>query len=150
MWPSCTCACWSGAPSGNFTLGGHYLPWVELGPLLEGLTGRRLLKLPLHAGLMRLAGRLLDYFHDHISVQIPVSEESMEYATNWVQLDNSKVEKVLDFKLRPLEESMSDTVTWLYRAGTSRKSKPVYWPGNLRILVRTKMHIFSVGATPYD
>lgn len=104
-------------PSGNFTLGGHYLPWVDLGPVLESLTGRRLLKLPLHAGLMRLTGRLLDHFHAYISVPLPISEESMEYATNWVQLDNTKVEKVLDFNLRPLEESMADTVTWLYRAG---------------------------------
>jgi nucleoside-diphosphate-sugar epimerase len=104
-------------PGGNYTLGGHYLPWTELGPVLEEVTGRRLLKLPLHGSLMRLTGRLLDHLHPYISLPLPISEEAMEYATNWVQLDNSKVEGALDFTFRPLEESMTDTVRWLYQAG---------------------------------
>tara|TARA_R110001592_G_scaffold363372_1_gene686088 strand:- start:207344 stop:208354 length:1011 start_codon:yes stop_codon:yes gene_type:complete len=113
-------------PGGNYTLGGHYLPWVELGPVLEQVTGRRLLKLPLPGALMRLSGRLLDRLHPYISVPLPISEEAMEYATNWVQLDNSKVEKSLDFIFRPIEESMTDTVRWLYQAGhISRKQAGV-------------------------
>lgn len=104
-------------PSGNFTVGGHYLRWAELGPVLEGVTGRQLLKLPLHGGLMRLAGRILDHLHPYMSGPLPVTQESMEYATNWVLLDNTKVEKTLDFTLRPIEESMADTVRWLYQAG---------------------------------
>ena len=104
-------------PGGNYTLGGHYVPWVKLGPVLEAVTGRRLFKLPLSGGLMRLTGRILDQLHPYISVPLPISEEAMEYATNWVQLDNSKVEKSLDFTFRPVEESMKDTVIWLYQAG---------------------------------
>jgi len=41
----------------------------------------------------------------------------MEYATNWVKLDNSKVEQELDFNFRPVKSTMADTVRWLYRAG---------------------------------
>ena len=104
-------------PGGNYTLGGHYVPWFKLGPVLEAVTGRRLFKLPLSGGLMRLTGRILDQLHPYISVPLPISEEAMEYATNWVQLDNSKVEKSLDFTFRPVEESMKDTVRWLYQAG---------------------------------
>jgi nucleoside-diphosphate-sugar epimerase len=103
--------------SGNFTLGGHYLPWSELGRVLEEVTGRHLLKIPLSGGLMRLTGRVFDYLHPYISVPLPISEEAMEYATNWVQLDNRKAEKTLDFTFRPVEESMADTVSWLCRAG---------------------------------
>jgi nucleoside-diphosphate-sugar epimerase len=109
--------------SGNYTLGGHYVPWVKLGPLLEGVTGRRLLKLPLHGGLMRLAGRLFDHLHPYISLPLPISEEAMEYATNWVQLDNQKVESALDFTFRSVEESMADTVRWLYEAGHISKKQ---------------------------
>ena len=93
------------------------MPWVKLGPLLEKVTGRRLLKLPMHGGLMRLSGRIVDRLGVFFPLDIPVNEEAMEYATNWVKLDNSKVEDVLAFKLRPLTVTMADTVAWLYQAG---------------------------------
>jgi nucleoside-diphosphate-sugar epimerase len=109
-------------PAGYYTLGGYYVPWVKLGPLLEKVTGRRLLKLPMHGGLMRLSGRIIDKLGALFPLDIPVNEEAMEYATNWVKLDNSKVEDVLAFKFRPLRDTMADTVTWLYQAGhISRK-----------------------------
>ena len=104
-------------PAGYYTLGGYYVPWVKLGPLLEKVTGRRLLKLPMHGGLMRLSGRIIDKLGALFPLDIPVNEEAMEYATNWVKLDNSKVEDVLAFKFRPLRDTMADTVTWLYQAG---------------------------------
>ncbi|MFT5484024.1 MAG: dihydroflavonol-4-reductase, partial [Halieaceae bacterium] len=78
--------------AGNFTLGGHYLAWPELGSLLEKITGRRLLKVPLMAGFMRVAGRVFDKLSPYISTNFPMSEEAMEYATKWVKMDNSKVE----------------------------------------------------------
>ena len=107
--------------SGNYTVGGHYVPWTELGPLLERLTGRRLLKLPLLPGPMRLAGRIVDQVNRFYPIETPISEEAMEYATNWVRLDNSKVERTLDFSFRPVEQTMADTVSWLYRAGHINK-----------------------------
>jgi dihydroflavonol-4-reductase len=103
--------------AGNYTLGGHYLPWAELGQVLEQVSGRKLLKLPLPGGFMRLAGRVMDKLSPYLNASVPLSEEAMEYATNWVLLDNSKVENVLDFEFRPVEDSMRDTVGWLYRAG---------------------------------
>jgi nucleoside-diphosphate-sugar epimerase len=106
---------------GNYTLGGHYLPWAELGRVLDEVTGRRLLKLPLHGGLMRLTGRFVDYLNPYVSFPLPISEEAMQYATNWVTLDNSKVETALDFEFRPVEETMADTARWLYQSGKIRK-----------------------------
>lgn len=104
-------------PAGNFALGGHYLPWSELGKVLDGVTGRRLPKLPLIGSLMRLTGRFLDHLNPYVSLPLPISEEAMQYATNWVELDNSKVQEVLALELRPVEETMADTVRWLYEAG---------------------------------
>jgi len=66
---------------------------------------------------MRLTGRIIDKLGALFPLDTPVSEEAMEYATRWVELDNSKVEDVLALKLRPIEETMADTVTWLYQAG---------------------------------
>lgn len=102
--------------AGNYTLGGHYLPWAELGEVLEQVTGRNLLKLPLHGGLMRLTGRFCDYLNPHVTFPLLISEEAMQYATNWVELDNSKAQEVLELEFRPVEDTMADTVRWLCQA----------------------------------
>lgn len=59
---------------------------------------------------------MVDKVNKYFPVEIPISEKAMEYATNWVLLDNSK-EEVLDFGFRPVEDSMAETIRWLYRAG---------------------------------
>ena len=52
-----------------------------------------------------------------LNLDIPATEEGMIYATNWVVMDNSKVERELGFAFRPIEDSMADCVRWLYEAG---------------------------------
>jgi nucleoside-diphosphate-sugar epimerase len=92
-------------PPGRYLLGGHYIPWMKLASVLEPITGRKLLKLPLHGGAMRLAGKVFDRLSPVFNLDIPVTEEGMVYATNWVKMDNSKVERELDFEFRPIEDS---------------------------------------------
>ena len=104
-------------PPGRFVLGGHYIPWNKLPSLLEPIVGRKLLKLPLYAGAMRLVGRLFDSLSPVLNLDIPVTEEGMVYATNWVVMDNGKVERELGFTFRPIEESFSDCIRWLYAEG---------------------------------
>ncbi len=104
-------------PPGRFLLGGHYIPWCELPAVLEPVVGRKLLKLPLYAGAMRFAGRVVDTLSPLLKLDIPVTEEGMVYATNWVVMDNSKVERELGFRFRPVEESFGDCIRWLYSAG---------------------------------
>lgn len=104
-------------PEGRYLLGGHYIPWNDLGGLLEGLTGRKLLKLPLNGRAMRVAGRLFDVISPRFNLDIPVTEEGMIYATNWVEMDNGLVERELDFEFRPVEDSMVDSIRWLCQAG---------------------------------
>ena len=110
-------------PAGNYTMGGHYLPWADLGRLLDKITGRRLVKLPLLGVAMRFTGRIMDRLGNYVPNTTPISEEAMEYATKWVKLDNTKVERVLDFEFRPIEETMAATVSWLYGAGHISKKQ---------------------------
>ena len=102
---------------GRYILGGHYVPWRELGGLLRRTTGRKPLELPLPAGLMRLAGRLGDRVGGYIKLDLPVTEEAIGYASNWVLMDSSAMERDLDFAFRPVEESFRDAIDWLHRAG---------------------------------
>ena len=95
------------------------MPWRDLGAVLESVTGRRLVRLPLSGSLMRTAGRVMDRVIPYLPVELPMplTEEAMGYATQWVPLDNTRVEEELQFRFRPLEETMADTVSWLHRAG---------------------------------
>ena len=102
---------------GRYPVGGHYVAWRDLAGLLEGVTGRRLVRLPLTGGFMRAAGRVLDRVSARLPLQVPLTEEAMGYATNWVPMDNSRVEQELNFSFRPVEQTMTDTVNWLNRAG---------------------------------
>lgn len=104
-------------PAGRYLLGGHYIAWKDLGGVLQRVTGRKLLRVPLQGGLMRVAGRLFDRITPHLNLDIPVTAEGAIYATKWVKMDNSKVERELDFEFRPVEQSMADCIRWLYEAG---------------------------------
>jgi len=102
---------------GRYLFGGHYIPWRELGPFLERLTGRKLLKLRLNARAMRLAGRLVDWVDRFVEMEVPLNAEAMEYATGWVQMDSGRVREDLALVPRPAEETFADTIRWLHRAG---------------------------------
>jgi dihydroflavonol-4-reductase len=104
-------------PFGRFILGGHYIPWVDLAGVLEKATGRRLRKLPLNGGVMRVVGKVCDRIGPWFKMEVPMTEEAMGYATQWVQMDNSKVEQELGFEFRPVQQTMEDTIRWLLQAG---------------------------------
>ncbi|MEP5569671.1 MAG: NAD-dependent epimerase/dehydratase family protein [Halioglobus sp.] len=104
-------------PSNRYVLGGHYLSWKELGPVLESLTGGRIIQLPISGGLMRMAGSLADALSPVLSSDLPITREGLNYATQWVQLDNTRIETELDFEFRPVNETLADSIRWLYQAG---------------------------------
>ncbi len=66
---------------------------------------------------MRLAGRLCDRIGGHIRLDLPLTEEGIAYATHWVLMDSSGVERELDFRFRPVEDSFRDAIGWLHAAG---------------------------------
>ena len=104
-------------PSNRYILAGHYLSWRELPPVLEGITGTRITTVPISGGLMRLAGSLADAVSPLFNLDMPITREGLNYATQWVQMDNSRIESELEFEFRPLEETLADSIRWLYQAG---------------------------------
>lgn len=104
-------------PSNRYVLGGHYLSWRELGPVLESLTGGSVTQLPISGGLMRLAGSLADSLSPVFRLELPITREGLNYATQWVQLDNTRIESELDFEFRPVQETLADSIRWLYQTG---------------------------------
>lgn len=104
-------------PSNRYVLGGHYLSWKELAPELGALTGTKITKLPISGGLMRLAGSLADQLSPVFKLDLPITREGLNYATQWVRLDNTRVETELDFEFRPVAETLADSIRWLYQQG---------------------------------
>jgi len=103
--------------SGRYILGGHYVPWRELGGVLRRVTGRKPLELPLNAGMMRLAARLFDRVGSYIKMDLPLTAEGISYATHWVPMDSRSVEQGLGIGFRPVEDSFRDAINWLCTAG---------------------------------
>jgi dihydroflavonol-4-reductase len=101
----------------RYVLGGHYIPWAELGPELEELTGGKVRKIPLNPGLMRLVGRACDRLDRYLDVDMPMTEEGIGYATRWVVMDNSWAERELGFGLRPVADTFTDSIRWLCEKG---------------------------------
>lgn len=106
-----------GAPSDRYVLGGHYLSWRELAGVLESLTGTRILKLPVSGAFMRFAGGLADRLARFLPEDFPITREGLTYATNWVTMDNSRVERELGLAFRPVEETLADSIRWLVAEG---------------------------------
>ena len=101
----------------RFVMGGHYVSWRDLGPLLEQITGRRILKLPVSGAAMRLLGGVAERLMPLLNLDLPLTREGLTYATRWVQMDNSRIEAELDFGFRPVEETLADSIRWMYAAG---------------------------------
>lgn len=103
--------------SQRYILGGHYIPWRELGPILRKLTGRRILEVPLNGAAMRFAGGLAERVAPLLKLDLPLTREGLTYATRWVQMDNSRIISRFGFEFMPVEQSLADSINWLYRAG---------------------------------
>jgi dihydroflavonol-4-reductase len=104
---------------GRYTLGGQFVPWGKFVDILARLTGRKLRKIPVPGSFMLGLGRLLDSINKRRDkpLDIPVTYEAMTYATHWVKMDDSKARADLGLQMRPVEETLTDTVRWLNSAG---------------------------------
>lgn len=100
---------------GRYPLGGHYISWKKLYRIIEKLTGRDSVALPIPGAAMRLLGRTLDVLKPVIDTDMPLTYEAMVYATKWVKMDNSKAERELKQRFRPFEESLIESIQWLER-----------------------------------
>jgi hypothetical protein len=93
--------------------------WAELADTLGRLTGRPGIKLPLPGTAMRGLGRLVDTINRlrMKPLDVPLTHEAMVYATRWVKMDDRLAETELGLTFRPLDDSLSDAIRSLVRAG---------------------------------
>ena len=106
-----------GGPPSRYVLGGTYFPWADFGDLLEEVTGDRFLRPPAPAAALRWAGWLGDWLARIVPTELPVSQESVTYMTEWAPSDDSAALRDLDLRYRDPRETLRDTIRWMREAG---------------------------------
>lgn len=103
--------------SRRFILVGHNPAFRDLIERIGELCGRSLrpLKSPPSAALA--IGRVFDWISSMSGVRMPIGYEPPWVIANGAVADGSAVEDVVGLKWRPLDDSLVDTVRWLYDKG---------------------------------
>jgi UDP-glucose 4-epimerase len=102
----------------RFMAGGHFLSLAELAVLLEQITGRRLVKVPLSGPATRALGRLSDATQRWLGQSLGgATRESTEILTRGVPTDDARLARELGVRLRPARESLHDALAWLCASG---------------------------------
>jgi UDP-glucose 4-epimerase len=102
----------------RFMAGGHFLRFDELATLLEQVSGRMLLRLPMPGALMRAVGQLSDLTQRWLGVSLGgATAESTLIMTRGVPTDDARLQAELGIRLRPARESLHDALGWLCREG---------------------------------
>ena len=101
----------------RYVAAGAFIPWKEMGPLLSSLTQRPVRPLHIPGPAFRLIGRIGDAIKKVWDFDYPITYEAMCFATLWPGADASGTERDLGMKFRPKEETLRDTIHWLWKAG---------------------------------
>jgi nucleoside-diphosphate-sugar epimerase len=107
----------------RLVLGGHYVTWPEFADLCDTVTGVRCRRIPMSGRLLTGLGTLLDAAKRVRGFGYPLTRDATELMVTLVPSDDTVALDALGLTLRPLEESVADTVRWLAAAGHLRPSR---------------------------
>ena len=95
---------------------GHHLTADELLSELRQVTGRDIKSAPMPKALFSIWGRIGDMAH-RFGLDLVLTSEAVGYMFNYRPGDNSATERDTGIALRPVAESLSDTIAWLREEG---------------------------------
>lgn len=101
----------------RLTLGGHHVTWPALADLCDALTGVRCRRIALPGRLVVALGSALDLARRVRGFGYPLTRDAAEFMVTLVPSDDSPTLAALDLTLRPLKDSVADTLRWLAAAG---------------------------------
>ena len=102
---------------GRYITAGHFMPWRELGSLLESVTERSLRKITLPGALLRMGGHVGDVIKRPVDFDFPMTSETMGFATLWRGAESRATLDELGLDFRDPRETFADALRWLHRAG---------------------------------
>ncbi len=107
----------------RLVLGGHYVTWAAFADLCDAVTGVRCRRIPVPGRLMITLGTLLDVAKHVHGFRYPLTRDAAELMVTLVPSDDTAALDALGLSLRPLEESVADTLRWLAAAGHLRPAR---------------------------
>ncbi|WP_084964532.1 NAD-dependent epimerase/dehydratase family protein [Thermoactinospora rubra] len=109
--------------TGNrYLLGGHFLTWPDIAALCDDLTGRRARRYRLPGALLKSAGTALDALRRLGNgrlggVDYPLTRDAADMMLAMVPTDDRPALTRLGLSLRPVKDTISDTLCWLAAEG---------------------------------
>ncbi|MEH6607411.1 MAG: SDR family NAD(P)-dependent oxidoreductase [Pseudomonadales bacterium] len=111
-----------GGPPARYLMGGIYYSWADYGKLMEEVTGQKFRRLRARPGVLKVAGVIGDVLSRYMDVGIPLSQESVIYATEWAVADDSLIKKTLNMEYRDTRDTLRDSMAWLQSSGNLKGS----------------------------
>jgi len=109
--------CPANPEQGRYILGGYYYDWPALGDLIDGVTGKKLLRLKLPDCVWMGIGAICDAIQHVIPFDFALTRESTTMITQWTPANSDKAKRELGLVFRNGEETIRDTLRWMAQAG---------------------------------
>ena len=103
--------------SGRFLVPGVYTTWAEQADILEEVSGCQLQRIAAQGWKLRLIGRVMDFARKFRQIDVPISAETMRYATLWPKIQNTDEFERRGLSLRNPRDTFDDTLRWMVKAG---------------------------------
>ena len=100
----------------RYLMFGHHLTADELLSELQSVTGRDLKSAPMPKALFSIWGRVGDVAN-RFGRDLVLTTEAVDYMFNYCAGDNSATERDTGVVLRPVAESLADTIAWMRDEG---------------------------------
>ena len=101
----------------RWLLGGHYLTWPRYADLCDALTGVKCRRMRIPSGVMLGLGSALDAAKHVRPFDYPLTRDAAEFMVALVPTDDRPILDALNLTLRPVEETVADSVRWLAESG---------------------------------
>jgi nucleoside-diphosphate-sugar epimerase len=99
------------APGGRYLLTGGYYPFREMAAVIDGVTGRRPLRLWTSPRMTKAGARFNDLFGGRLVPMLP-PRSSLDYLLTVGPMDGSSGALVLGRPYRPMADTIADTLRW--------------------------------------
>jgi dihydroflavonol-4-reductase len=101
----------------RYMIGGSFMNNAALTDVVNEVTGRRIRKLRISGGMLRGYGRVADRVRRAVGLDLGITFEAAVTLTHGVPTDDSRAADELGVRCRPLEETLRDTLRWMFEAG---------------------------------
>jgi dihydroflavonol-4-reductase len=98
----------------RYILGGESIPLKKILKLMETISGRHTLAIPVPGKIAEIAAGTLEFISDHITHSPPSgTAEGVRIALRATELSVEKAQKELGYAPRPIEPALRDTIAYL-------------------------------------